>query len=191
MGIDPAFEITNGFSAPVRIFREESDAVFQNVERAQRLQLNQTDLAFIDGMHLAEYVVRDFINVERFCAPGCVAIIDDVYPEQQEMAERDRTFNAWCGDVYKIIPILKQYRPDLDVRVYEAFAGPYRKGVALISGLTPDNTALSDNLGEIEAAIARGEYAVNSIDALTDLLPVHPVEEIEDILQALAVTRQA
>ena len=26
------------------------------------------DLVFIDGMHLFEYALRDFMNVERYCA---------------------------------------------------------------------------------------------------------------------------
>jgi hypothetical protein len=101
------------------------------------------------------------------------------------MAERNRTYNAWCGDVYKIVLILQQYRPELDVRVYEAFAGPYRKGVAMITGLDPNNRVLSDNLDNIEKAIAAGDYALPSIEAMTNALPIHPVEEIESRLASL------
>ena len=35
-------------------------------------------------------------------------VLDDVLPEQMEMVERTRRFNAWCGDVYKIVPILRK-----------------------------------------------------------------------------------
>ena len=185
VGIDPAFEVTHGLSAPVRIFKEESDTFFANEKRCQNLLLRETDLAFIDGMHLAEYVLRDFINVERYCAPGCTVVIDDVYPEQYAMAERDRTYNAWCGDVYKIVLILRQYRADLDVRVYEAFAGPYRKGVAIITGLDPGNRVLADSLVVLERAIAAGEYTLPTIEALTDAQPIHGIEEIEARLASL------
>ena len=101
------------------------------------------------------------------------------------MAERDRAYNAWCGDVYKVVLILQQYRTDIDVRVYEAFAGPYRKGVAIITGLDPENRVLADSLVVLERAIAAGEYTLPTIEALTDALPIHDIEEIEARLASL------
>jgi len=97
IGVDPAFSISIPIPQRVRLFKEKSDDFFALKDRAKRLFEHGIDLAFIDGMHLAEYVVRDFINVEKYCNPGSVIMFDDVLPEQMEMADRPRRFNAWTG----------------------------------------------------------------------------------------------
>ena len=38
------------------------------------------DLAFVDGMHLAEYALRDVLAVERFTLPTSVIVLDDMLP---------------------------------------------------------------------------------------------------------------
>ena len=40
----------------------------------------QVLVAFIDGMHLAEYALRDVINTERYCHAASVIVVDDVLP---------------------------------------------------------------------------------------------------------------
>ena len=71
------------------------------------------DLAFIDGMHLLEFALRDFMNIERFCARTSVIVFDDMLPRNVEEAARDRTTKFWAGDVFKMQGILRSYRPDL------------------------------------------------------------------------------
>ncbi|WP_159832011.1 methyltransferase domain-containing protein [Novosphingobium sp. TCA1] len=71
------------------------------------------DLAFIDGMHLAEYVLRDFMNVERLMSPRGVIVIDDVLPIHQVQTERARCSQVWTGDVWRFVELLAQTRPDL------------------------------------------------------------------------------
>ena len=58
-------------------------------------------MAFIDGMHLSEFALRDFIGVERLSRWTGVAIFDDMLPGVEE-AGRDRRTRAWTGDVYKV-----------------------------------------------------------------------------------------
>lgn len=166
VGVDPAFTVSNQITAPSRLFRMTSDDFFADEARCKRLFKTGIDLAFIDGMHLAEYVVRDFIMTEKWMSPDGVILIDDVLPDKIEMLERDRRFNAWCGDVFKIVPILRRYRPDLKVSVFETFVGPYRKGLAVVSGLNPDSTALADNYKEIEADVLGEGYDVRSVEEL-------------------------
>lgn len=185
VGVDPGCEITSPLPYPTRIFRTESDKFFADTALCEEVLADDVDLAFIDGMHLAEFVVRDFINVEKSCARGCTVVLDDVYPEQLVMAQRERKFNAWCGDVYKIIPILAEYRPDLEIHVFEAFAGPYQKGMAVVSGLDAGNTVLSDNYGKIEADIFGDRYAIETMDDLRRLVPTTPLEQLGDILRAI------
>ena len=48
------------------------------------------DLSFIDGMHLFEYVLRDFMNVERFSRWDTAIVLDDMLPRDVDEAARDR-----------------------------------------------------------------------------------------------------
>lgn len=182
VGVDPAFSISTPIPQRVKLFKEKSDDFFNNKKRAQRLFKNGIDLAFIDGMHLAEFVVRDFINVEKYCKPGSVIMFDDVLPEQMEMADRPRRFNAWTGDVYKIAPILRKYRPDLEVGVFHTFIGPYRKGLAVVKNPDPNNTALEDNYEEIERDIFGDGYKIESIEHLDEMMQIAPHGEFEKFI---------
>jgi len=189
IGVDPAFEVTSAIAAPAKLFREKSDDFFANSGRCAHLFRSRIDLAFVDGMHLAEYVVRDLINTERWMSPDGVVVVDDVFPEQVEMADRDRRFNAWCGDVYEIIPILRRYRPDLDIRVYNAFIGPYRKGIATISGLDPSSTVLSAHLPEIHSEIKNGVYMAKSMDAMEAMIEPVEIADFDQWLQSRVAER--
>ena len=124
------------------------------------------DLAFIDGKHLAEFALRDFINTEKYMNSGGVIVIDDVFPEQGIMMVRERRSSVWSGDVYKVIRILKKYRPELEVEIYNAFVGPFRKGLAVIKGFDPSNTVLADNYDVIEKDILTGLYDVDNPEKL-------------------------
>ncbi|MEO0751855.1 MAG: glycosyltransferase, partial [Pseudomonadota bacterium] len=175
VGVDPAYMLQSAFNAPTRVFREKSDDFFANEARCAKVLKGGIDLAFIDGMHLAEFVLRDFIEAEKWMRPGGVILFDDVLPEQMPMVWRERRYNAWCGDVFKIVPILRKYRPDLSVSVFETFIGPYRKGLAVVSGVDPENTVLRDNYAAIEADILDGAYDVTSIPELDQVMQPQPI----------------
>ena len=174
IGIDPAFHISKNITATASLFRETSDTFFANNDLCAKLLESGVDLAFIDGMHLAEYIVRDFLNVEKWMNRDGLIVIDDVLPEQMVMAERDRKFNAWSGDVYKIILLLRKYRPDLTINVFEAFIGPYRKGIGIVSNLDPENNVLAANYDQIEQEILSDTYAVSSIEHLEEWVQFSP-----------------
>ena len=182
IGVDPAFAITTPWAPRTRVYKEKSDDFFKQKKRAQKLLKDKIDLSFIDGMHLAEYVVRDFINVEKYCKPGGFIMFDDVLPEQMEMAERDRRFNAWTGDVYKIAPVLRKYRPDLEVGVFYTFIGPYRKGLAVVKNLDPSSTVLEENYAQIEKDIFGTAYDVRDIDHLDELMQISPYGDFESFI---------
>ena len=71
------------------------------------------DMAFIDGMHLFEYALRDFRNVEHYSKPGSIIVFDDVLPRNQAEASRTQPPGDWTGDVWRIIDHLLEFRPDL------------------------------------------------------------------------------
>ncbi len=178
VGVDPAFMLSATLDQPTRIFRQTSDDFFADATRCKQVVGDGIDLAFIDGMHLAEFVLRDFIETEKWMQPGGVILFDDVLPEQMEMLERQRRFAAWTGDVYKIVPVLRKYRPDLTVSVFETFIGPYRKGLAMITGADPENRVLEQMYPQIAADLAAGAFDVTSIDDLDLLMRPAPITQL-------------
>ena len=98
-------------------------------------------------MHLFEYALRDFINVERFADWSSVIAFDDMLPRNVDEAARDRHTKMWTGDVYKVVPVLQKHRPDLTV--IQVDTEP--TGVAVVFGADATSTALSDGYADITA----------------------------------------
>jgi predicted O-methyltransferase YrrM len=115
IGIDPAFSITSEITADVHLARTTSDEFFARRDPLAHLPTKVVDLAFIDGMHLAEYALRDYLAVERFTTPASVIVFDDMLPRTVDEAARHRHTRAWTGDVYKAALALRDLRPDLIV----------------------------------------------------------------------------
>lgn len=113
IGIDPDFAVVAQLQADVYLARTSSDEFFAREDPMAHLPVPVVDLAFIDGMHLAEYALRDIIALERFTLPTSVIVIDDMLPINVPMANRKRTTGAWTGDVYKAAEALRLLRPDL------------------------------------------------------------------------------
>lgn len=147
VAVDPGFRITRPVIPPkgnaMHLLQQTSDDFFASgfLERNEI----RIDLAFLDGMHLFEYLLRDFINTERAMAPGGVVLLHDCCPTTEKMAARDMQPGAWTGDVWKTLLILLRRRPDLEISV--ATAAP--TGLVIIRKLDPDNTALSADYDQI------------------------------------------
>lgn len=115
IAIDPEPLVTAGqmferTGVPVKMTRDTSDIYFGEPEFIEMdLEGNKIDLAFIDGMHLAEFAWRDFVNVAKYCHAGSVVVFDDVLPTTQEMAAREQCPGDWTGDVWKVFYELKDY----------------------------------------------------------------------------------
>ena len=103
------------------------------------------DLVFIDGLHLFEQTLMDFINCERICHTGSVIVMDDIFPAHPSQALRKRRTHKWAGDVWKVYEILKEYRPDLVLQPLDV--NP--TGLLMISDLDPENTCLFENYCDI------------------------------------------
>ena len=61
------------------------------------------DLIFIDGLHLADQVVRDIQNCLRFLNPGGVIVLHDCLPRDSVAQFRRRCSQIWNGDVWKAL----------------------------------------------------------------------------------------
>jgi hypothetical protein len=149
IAIDPYFKAeTNIIGSKPRlfVFQETSDSFF----KSGFLKLNKIDLSFsfLDGMHLFEFLLRDFMNAEANSLAKGVIAMHDCCPFTERMQTRDLEKlppGAWTGDVWKIVPILQEYRPDLNVTVL----GCRPTGLVMVSNLDPANTVLQENYDEI------------------------------------------
>lgn len=169
IGVDPAPNIQTTIRSDTQIVHGTSDRFFaradplrflrggrnplRNVRRhrppfGRLLGRGTVDLAFIDGLHLFEFALRDFMNVERHSTVTTVIVLDDMLPRNVEEASRKRTTRDWTGDVYKLVGVLREYRPDLLVIPVDT----QPTGVVVI--LSPDhtNTVLHDHYDAIVAA---------------------------------------
>lgn len=180
VAVDPDFEIRVPLRSPTRIFRQTSDDFFAT-ESLRDLLGGPVDLAFVDGMHRAEYVLRDVLNLEAQARRDSVILIDDVLPDEIEWATRDRETRAWTGDVYKVIPFLREHRPDLDIRVF----GVEMKGLAIITNLDPGNRSLQRDLARHETTLAGDSRACATIGDLRAALAPDPAEDLGPFLDAL------
>ena len=70
IAIDPCFQVNQaimGQKSSLFMFQTTSDEFFRS-NRASAILGRPLDMAFLDGMHLFEYLLRDFSNTERCCA---------------------------------------------------------------------------------------------------------------------------
>ena len=67
------------------------------------------DLIFIDGLHHADQVKRDFENSLRCLDDGGFIVIHDCLPEEEKTSLVPRESKQWHGDVYKFVMTLKNY----------------------------------------------------------------------------------
>ena len=103
------------------------------------------DFTFIDGLHLFEFALRDFMNTERLSTPSSVVVFDDVLPRSASEAARQQHTLLWAGDTYKVTAVLERYRPDLTTVLLDTEP----TGLLLVLGLNPASTALGDHYDEI------------------------------------------
>jgi hypothetical protein len=144
VGIDPAYAIRKELSTRVRLARTTGDEYFATTDPKEWLG-GPVELAFIDGMHLFEYALRDFINVEKHCRWSSVVVLDDMLPRNVDEAARERHTRAWTGDVFRVADVLRTYRPDLTVIPVDTSP----TGVVVVLGLDPTSTVLSDSYDRI------------------------------------------
>ncbi|MGZ4675042.1 MAG: class I SAM-dependent methyltransferase [Acidimicrobiia bacterium] len=144
VGIDPCPAIDTKVNADARLFFETSDDFFAHHDVREVCDGNPLDLAFIDGMHLFEYALRDFRNVERNATPDSVVLVHDCLPREAPMATRERQTAMWTGDTWKLVCCLREMRPDLDVATITVKAS----GLAIIRNLDPASTVLFDRYDE-------------------------------------------
>jgi predicted O-methyltransferase YrrM len=157
IAIDPSFAVTAnviGKKTQCHFFQMGSDEFFR-AHSPQTFLGNTIDLAFLDGMHLFEYLLRDFTNIERHCTRNSIIALHDCIPTDAYITERTNDPAArelvstrpgwWTGDVWKVVLILQKYRPDLTIVCVDAPP----TGLVLITNLYPDSRILRDRYQEL------------------------------------------
>ena len=174
VGIDPEPMVEDPPDNAV-IVPTTSDDFFSNPDLFSLLE-GPVDLAFVDGLHLFEQALRDVANVEHHSNPEGIILIHDCLPIDAATSTREQTTVIWSGDVWKVVVALRRYRPDLTVTTVDVEP----TGLAIVSGLDPNNTVLFDRYDEIVdelrdlsfddlQALGRDE-ALNVVDADSETL---------------------
>lgn len=98
-GVDPAIKDNPYIST------KTSDEYFE----WNKIRGFKWDLIFIDGLHHADQVKRDFENSLRCLSDNGFIVIHDCLPENEEGTLVPRQTKIWWGDVYKFIFNLNMY----------------------------------------------------------------------------------
>jgi hypothetical protein len=88
-------------------------------------------LAFVDGLHQFQQVIEDLFSLEHFSGPDSLIALHDTIPLDEKTAEPSQRTKFHTGDVWKVIPFLKECRPDLELTTVRT--GP--SGLTLIRRL--------------------------------------------------------
>ncbi|HWT09890.1 MAG TPA: class I SAM-dependent methyltransferase [Roseomonas sp.] len=133
VGVDPDFRFDTAelADATTRLHAMESDTWFASVGGASPF-----DIAFIDGLHVFEQVVRDLTNTLARTGWRSAILIDDTVPvdvfsslpsHRDAIRFRRQSGGAnaqWHGDVFKIIFLIHDFFPFLDYRTIVGSGNP-------------------------------------------------------------------
>lgn len=121
-GVDPRFQFDYQGDLRTNLSFHEitSDEFFKKLAKNE-IKYQKFDLVFIDGLHVFEQVVKDFMNVINHMNLGGVIVIDDtvpidefsVLPSQKDcyrlrIESGRHNDGSWHGDVYKLIYVLSK-----------------------------------------------------------------------------------
>ena len=172
VGVDPSPKLSFPLGKRTRVVRETSDDFFARRDLRAMLDGMPLDLAFVDGMHLFEFALRDFANLERYAHEETTILVHDCYPPDEESARRQLRPGIWTGDVWKLVPTLKRWRPELEVHVVDVAPA----GLAVVRGLQPGSTVLTDHYDEILVAAEALDYATLVRDGKDEVLSRVPAD---------------
>lgn len=101
----------------VKFFKSSSDEFFDNLNKDQKF-----NLIFLDGLHHADFLFRDFLNALRHLAIKGWILIDDIIPcdsvsalipEELSLKIRNQlnlSGQPWHGDVFQILTLIQRFQ---------------------------------------------------------------------------------
>ncbi|UQX10579.1 class I SAM-dependent methyltransferase [Candidatus Mycobacterium methanotrophicum] len=195
IAVDPQFQLAvtaTGNRRRTFFFQMPSDTFFAT-ENVRQLLGRPVDMVFLDGMHRFEFLLRDLIGAEAACHPRSLILLHDCVPLNPRMAlrqwlpgesfEKD-TAGMWTGDVWKLLPILKKYRPDLRLHVLDCPP----TGLVAINSVDPASHVLADcsyDIVDEHAATVMDENRLRSLWEELEMTDSGPLCEEPDRLTEL------
>ena len=121
------------------------------------------------------------MNLEKSSSIGTTILVHDCLPIDEVTAARERSTSVWSGDVWRLIALLRAFRPDLEVNVVDVAP----TGLGIIRRLDPTSTVLNHQYNEIVERYLtvpyKNPYGSDSIEpkgsdweTVTALLPEAP-----------------
>ena len=96
----------------------------------------------------------------------------------EEMTQRENSGGLWTGDVWKVIPILKEFRKDIQIHCFDA--GP--TGLVCCTNLNASDRTLVECAGEIWKEwrdVELSAYGLDRLVALSDIIWTEKVKTAE------------
>jgi hypothetical protein len=195
IAVDPKFRLNGNATGDRKrtfFFQMPSD-VFFATENVPRLLGRPLDMVFLDGMHRFEFLLRDLIGAESACHSRSLILLHDCVPLNPRMALRKwlpggpaekETAGFWTGDVWKLLPILRKYRPELRIHVLDCPP----TGLVAITHVDSTSRILADAYYEIidqHAATVMDENRLRSFWGELELTDSQPLCEEPDRLTEL------
>jgi len=144
VGIDPSPALVSPLGDHVAVHELTSDEYFATRDLVADLG-GPVDLAFVDGLHHFDAVLRDVANLERHSASASAILLHDTVPIDAASATRERRTPVWTGDVWRAVVALRDARPDLAIATLDVAPS----GVTVITGLDPGSDRLTGRLDEL------------------------------------------
>ena len=113
IGVDPRPALEREFPN-TKVYALTSDEFFARYDASELLG-GPIEAAFIDGLHLFEQVLTDFMHVERHSGAETVVMLHDCLPLDEETSSREQKGEFYSGDVWKATLALRRVRPDLEM----------------------------------------------------------------------------
>lgn len=190
IAVDPVFRLADPqrvaeiMNKPSVSFHQMTSDRFFASHVPSKLFGSPIDLAFLDGMHRCEFLLRDFLNTERSCKRNSLVILHDCLPLESWMAERVQGRGVpnhserrewWTGDVWRAALLLKRRRPDLHMTTIDA----QPTGLVLITNLDPDSEQLTQNYHSYVDEMMSWDLSAGGISRLFEEMAVEPSSALE------------
>ena len=150
---------------PDEFYPMASKAFFNHHQVRELFGGAAVDLALLRGPSSYESLLEEFIELERSVGARTVICVEGTYPVEGKSAHRRRRTDYWVGDRWKLVAILKAYRPDLYIQTLPAAPS----GLTLITGMDPESTVLTERFEEINRVFAPIGYDYLAVEAATVL----------------------
>jgi len=185
VAVDPAFRLGTrdivGKKPSCALYQMTADSFFRRHDLT-RIFDGPVDLAFLDGKHYCEYLLRDFTNTERHCRRNSVIALHDCVPVEMTIADRTASPSReatragwWTGDVWRTLLALRKHRLDLAFTVIDSLPS----GLVLVTNLDPQATALTDNYETIVREMMSESLEQIGLEEFFSMINLEPTSVIE------------